>query len=176
MVKLSSPSSFVVHAIQSSTDWQWFEDLLRTYANTDLDEPKLSTIWKDLENLQARYAPPVGASVLLRFQDDHADQVVGCGAITNTDVKNTCEIKRLYIQPNFRGRGGSKVLIQALLQKAQQDGYDQAVLSTWQSNHTGLALYKSMGFVTVPSFKHHPNQQLIYLGRPLHSGLAQALS
>jgi ribosomal protein S18 acetylase RimI-like enzyme len=176
MLKSSCSSFFFVQTIHSSADWQWFEDLLRTYANTDLDEPKLSTIWKDLENLQSRYAPPVGASVLLRFQDGLADQVVGCGAITKTDSPNICEIKRLYIQPNFRGRGGSKVLIRALLQKAQQDGYDQAVLSTWQSNLTGLALYKSMGFVTVPSFKHHPNQQLIYLGRPLHGGLAQALS
>ena len=65
MVKSSSSSFFVVQAIQTIADWQWFEDLLRTYANTDLDEPQLSTIWKDLENLQARYAPPVGASVLL---------------------------------------------------------------------------------------------------------------
>ena len=176
MLKSSCSSFFFVQTIHSSADWQWFEDLLRIYANTDLDEPQLSTIWKDLENLQARYAPPEGASVLLRFQDGQTDQVVGCGAITNTDVQNTCEIKRLYIQPNFRGRGGSKVLIRALLQKAQQDGYDQAVLSTWQSNLTGLALYKSMGFVTVPSFKHHPNQQLIYLGRPLHGELAQVLS
>ena len=74
----------------------------------------------------------------------------------------------------MRGKGGSKVLIRRLLQLAQAGGYDQAVLSTWQHNTTGLALYKALGFVPVPSFKSHPNSELIFLGRMLNAADAQA--
>ena len=67
----------------------------------------------------------------------------------------------------------SKVLIRDLLEKAQAEGYDQAVLSTWQSNSTGLALYQALGFLPVPSFKSHPNSELIFLGRTLRATDAQ---
>jgi putative acetyltransferase len=155
---------FLIQSIQSTADWSTFELLLRTYAQHDLDQPHLSSIWKDLEDLPARYGPPKGAAVLLCLDDQTP---IGCGAIAATSLQNACEIKRLYIQPAHRGRGGSKILIQALMEKALLDGYHQAVLSTWQSNTSGLALYKSMGFHSVPSFKSHPNSELIYLGRSL---------
>ncbi len=164
--------------IQSPQDWQHFDSLLRTYAATDLDQPHLSSIWKDLEDLPARYGPPHGAVLLLIATSEsmpHAE-VVGCGALASTQLQGACEIKRLFIQPAFRGQGGSKVLIRDLLEKAQTEGYDQAVLSTWQSNSTGLALYQTLGFLPVPSFKSHPNSELIFLGRSLRATDAQTSS
>ena len=156
--------AFLIQSIQSKADWSMFEMLLRTYAQHDLNQPHLSSIWQDLEDLPARYGPPKGAAVLLCLPDQTP---IGCGAIAATNLQNACEIKRLYIQPAYRGQGGSKILIQALMAKALVDGYHQAVLSTWQTNTSGLALYKSMGFHSVPSFKSHPNSELIYLGRAI---------
>ena len=155
--------------VETQQDWQHFEKLLRTYAENDLDQPHLSSIWQDLNNLPARYGPPVGIAVLLLGQgnDHQAAEVIGCGALASITLAGACEIKRLYIKPAYRGKGGSKVLIRDLLQKACSKGYDQAVLSSWQSNVTGLALYKALGFLPVPSFKTHPNPELIFLGRPL---------
>lgn len=163
------------HVVETPADWQHFESLLRTYAATDLDQPHLSSIWKDLDDLPARYGPPLGAAVLLvkTDADGQNQQVIGCGALASTQLQGACEIKRLFIQPAFRGMGGAKVLIHDLIQKAQAEGYDQAVLSTWQSNVAGLALYRALGFMPVPSFKTHPNPELIFLGRPLRATDAQ---
>ncbi len=86
------------------------------------------------------------------------------------------KIKQLFIQPALIGKGAFKVLIRDWLKKAHSKGYDQAVLSTWQSNVTGLALYKALGFLPVPSFKTHPNPELIFLGRHLSAADAQTLS
>jgi ribosomal protein S18 acetylase RimI-like enzyme len=91
-------------------------------------------------------------------------------------MTGSCEIKRLLIQPAWLGKGAFKVLIRDWLKKAHSKGYDQAVLSTWQSNVTGLALYKALGFLPVPSFKTHPNPELIFLGRHLSAADAQTLS
>jgi len=164
--------------IESTQDWAHFDSLLRTYAANDLDQPHLSSIWKDLEDLPARYGPPHGAALLLIAQGETMPQaqVIGCGALASTQLPGACEIKRLYIQPEYRGQGGAKVLIRDLLQKAQAQGYDQAVLSTWQSNSAGLALYQALGFLPVPSFKSHPNSELIFLGRSLRTADAQTSS
>jgi ribosomal protein S18 acetylase RimI-like enzyme len=161
--------------IESAQDWQHFDSLLRTYAANDLDQPHLSSIWKDLESLPARYGPPHGAALLLIAQNQSMQNatVIGCGALASTQLQGACEIKRLFIQPAFRGQGGSKVLIRDLLKKGLAEGYDQAVLSTWQSNSTGLALYQALGFLPVPSFKSHPNSELIFLGRSLGATDAQ---
>ena len=161
--------------IESAQDWQHFDSLLRTYAATDLDQPHLSSIWKDLDDLPARYGTPHGAALLLIAQSETTllPEVIGCGALASTQLQGACEIKRLFIQPSFRGQGGSKVLIRDLLEKALAEGYDQAVLSTWQSNSTGLALYQALGFLPVPSFKSHPNSELIFLGRTLRATDAQ---
>ena len=163
------------HVVETSEDWLHFESLLRTYATTDLDQPHLSSIWKDLDDLPARYGPPFGAAVLLVKTDAEGEnqQIIGCGALASTQLEGACEIKRLFIQPAFRGQGGAKVLIHDLIQKAQAEGYDQAVLSTWQSNVAGLGLYHALGFMPVPSFKTHPNPELIFLGRPLRAADAQ---
>ena len=47
------PASFIfdTQLVTTTQDWQQFESLLRTYATTDLDQPHLSSIWKDLEDL-----------------------------------------------------------------------------------------------------------------------------
>lgn len=172
---MSGPLSMRTDVVESPEDWQHFESLLRTYAATDLDQPHLSSIWKDLDDLPARYGPPFGAAVLLVKPEanGHSQQIIGCGALASTHLKGACEIKRLFIQPAFRGLGGAKVLIHDLIQKAQAEGYDQAVLSTWQSNVAGLSLYHALGFMPVPSFKTHPNPELIFLGRPLRAADAQ---
>lgn len=175
MTEMFAPLRFGTQLVETPQDWQHFESLLRAYATTDLDQPHLSSIWNDLEALPARYGPPHGAAILLSTteQRHHYKQVIGCGAIASTHLSGACEIKRLYIKPDLRGKGGSKVLIRQLLQLAQTGGYDQAVLSTWQHNTTGLALYKALGFVPVPSFKSHPNSELIFLGRMLSAADAQ---
>jgi putative acetyltransferase len=169
------PLHLSTRLIKSAQDWQHFDSLLRTYAATDLDQPHLSSIWKDLDDLPARYGSPHGAALLLIAQNVTTllAEVIGCGALASTQLQGACEIKRLFIQPAFRGQGGSKVLIRDLLEKAQTEGYDQAVLSTWQSNSTGLALYQALGFLPVPSFKSHPNSELIFLGRTLRATDAQ---
>ena len=59
------------------------------------------------------------------------------------------------------------------LEHAREAGYDQAVLSTWPDNPKALALYASMGFVTIVPFKDSPDQDLVYLGCPLGPGRSQ---
>ena len=140
--------------------WQAFEALLREYAVRDLAQPHLSTIWRDLENLPARYAAPSGRAILLHVDGDLA----GCIGLATTRVAGACEIKRLYVRHLHRGQGWGTELMREALACARAAGYGQAVLSTWPDNPKALALYATKGFVTVAPFKDSPDQDLVYLG------------
>ena len=74
--------------------------------------------------------------------------IVGCGGIgpLNGAATKTCELRKMYFQPEARGYGMGKMLVQLLLQKAKEMKYEQCYLETidrmWQAN----ALYQKMGF------------------------------
>jgi ribosomal protein S18 acetylase RimI-like enzyme len=152
-------------SVQSPVEWAELALLLQAYADKDLDQPHLSTIWKDLEDLPARYGKPLGGALLLNNETGP----IACGAFTHTRREGTCEIKRIYVRPEHRHQGHAKNIIRELLQAATQAGYTHAALSTWRNNNSGLALYTSLGFVPVAPFKDHPNPDLLFLGLALTS-------
>ena len=159
-----------LRALASAADWAAFEALLRRYAATDLDQPATSSIWNDLADLPARYGAPTGGVVLAWS----GAEAVGCGAFAATRETSLCEVKRFYLLPAWRGRGLGRALVNAVLQQARAAGYARAGLSTWNHNESGLALYRALGFATVPPFKTHPNPDLVYLGRTLDTEGATA--
>lgn len=166
-----------IDPISNAAHWQHFAALLRRYAAADLDSPGTSSIWQDLQDLPARYAAPQGGAVLVwpwhtntganATASPAATEPIGCGAFARTREPGLCEIKRLYLLPEWRGQGLGRTLIQTVLRHAAAAGYNRAGLSTWAHNHSGLALYRALGFGPVAPFKDHPNTALIYLGRPL---------
>jgi ribosomal protein S18 acetylase RimI-like enzyme len=149
--------------VQSPAQWAQLAQLLQDYAATDLDQPHLSTIWQDLQDLPARYGAPQGGAVLMA----HETGAIACGAFTHTRMSSTCEIKRIYVRPEHRHQGHAKNIIRELLQAATQAGYTHAALSTWRNNTAGLTLYTSLGFGFVAPFKYHPNPDLLFLGLAL---------
>ena len=159
-----------LRVLAGAADWAAFEALLRRYAATDLDQPATSSIWNDLADLPARYGAPTGG-VVLAWSGAAA---VGCGAFAATRETSLCEVKRFYLLPAWRGRGLGRALVNAVLQQARAAGYARAGLSTWNHNESGLALYRALGFATVPPFKTHPNPDLVYLGRALDAEDATA--
>ncbi|MEZ5632168.1 MAG: GNAT family N-acetyltransferase [Burkholderiaceae bacterium] len=159
-----------LRALASAADWAAFEALLRRYAATDLDQPATSSIWNDLADLPARYGAPTGGVVLAWA----GAEAVGCGAFAATREAGLCEVKRFYLLPAWRGRGLGRALVNAVLRQARAAGYARAGLSTWNHNESGLALYRALGFATVPPFKTHPNPDLVYLGRTLDTEGATA--
>lgn len=159
-----------LRALAGAADWAAFEALLRRYAATDLDQPATSSIWNDLADLPARYGAPTGGVVLAWS----GAEAVGCGAFAATRETSLCEVKRFYLLPAWRGRGLGRALVNAVLQQARAAGYARAGLSTWNHNESGLALYRALGFATVPPFKTHPNPDLVYLGRTLDTEGATA--
>ena len=164
----TSKPAFKLRSVTSEQDYALFEQLLREYAAKDLADAGNSSIWKDLETLPERYGPPLGAALLAYA----GDELVGCGALTNTQQPGVAEVKRIYVREAFRRQGLARTLTQQLMTQAQTLGYHTAAISTWPENTQALALYQQLGFQPIAPFKVHIHAQLVFLGVPLASSPA----
>ena len=76
------------------------------------------------------------------------DRAVGCGAIRLLDPK-TAEVKRMFVEPDQRGRGVGKAVLTSLEAAAKNMGVHRLVLETGVHQHAAIALYGRAGFTQV---------------------------
>jgi len=99
----------------------------------------------ELANLPGDYAPPRGAILLAESVSDPRE-VIGCGALRTVDA-SFCELKRLYVDPKYRGNGLGRRIVEALLDRAREMGLKGARLDTLKSLRPAIGLYESLGFL-----------------------------
>jgi GNAT superfamily N-acetyltransferase len=91
--------------------------------------------------------PPAGAFVVLR----DGGQAVAGGGIRRLEP-GVCEIKRMFVVPEARGRGHGRRVLEALEAAALQLGYRRARLDTALSMTTAMGLYESAGYRPIPDY------------------------
>src|ERR1700716_1078104 len=75
-------------------------------------------------------------------------RAVGCGAIRLTDSV-TAEVKRMYVEPDQRGRGVGRAVLARLEAAATQLGAKRLVLETGTASPDAIALYRRGGVVKI---------------------------
>ena len=91
--------------------------------------------------------PPVGITYLLRVDE----RAIGIGALRKPE-DGVGEIKRMYIQPEYRGNGYGRRLFKALLKKGKEFGYSKIRLETSDFMTSAHKIYRSEGFVEIDQF------------------------
>jgi len=119
----------------------------------------------ELAALPGYYAPP-GGRLLLAL--DGAEPA-GCVALRPME-EGACELKRMYIRPQYRGRGLGRAIGQAVIAEARQIGYRLMRLDTADFLTVPRSLYTSLGFREVAPYYDAPQDigmTVIFMEMPL---------
>jgi putative acetyltransferase len=91
--------------------------------------------------------------VVVCYQDDTA---IGCGAFKELD-SNTVEIKRMFVHPDYRGKGIASTILKELEIWASEFNYTDCVLETGKNNPEAIALYQKSGYEIIPNYGQYEN-------------------
>ena len=112
----------------------------------------------ELQHLEHKYGMPEGR-LYLALADGAPAGCIGLRKIDDT----SCELKRLYVRPSFRGQGLSRVLMDRILADARAIGYKVMLLDTLPFLQTALRLYKAYGFEEIERYNDSPMDTSIYM-------------
>jgi len=79
------------------------------------------------------------------------NEIAACGVFKPYN-KITVEIKRMFVRPEFRGNGISKIVLHELQNWAKEIGYNKCVLETGKAMPEAIGLYHSSGFKVIPNY------------------------
>lgn len=113
----------------------------------------------ELAALPGDYAPPDGRLLLGEFKGELA----GCVALHRLD-RETCEMKRLYLRPKFRGEGIGRALAERIIAEARTIGYKAMRLDTVEPvMKNAVQLYRDLGFREIAPYRSNPIAGALYM-------------
>ncbi|HSX48485.1 MAG TPA: GNAT family N-acetyltransferase [Candidatus Nanoarchaeia archaeon] len=119
------------------TDAKLLPDLFLRALRTVYPDFQSGSWTQDLNDIPNRYVD------LLVGLDD--DTIVAMGAIRREDDE-TCELKRVVVEPSYQGKGIGQQVVDALETRAKQLGFSQVILDTTIKQVAAQHLYEKNGY------------------------------
>jgi ribosomal protein S18 acetylase RimI-like enzyme len=114
---------------------------------------------QELAGLPGDYAPPGGRLLLAEYEGELA----GCVALHCLEP-GICEMKRLYLRPQFRGKKLGRAMAGALISEARSIGYRRMRLDTVEPMmKAAVALYRQLGFREITPYRANPIEGAMYM-------------
>jgi putative acetyltransferase len=127
----------------------------------------------ELADLPSDYATPDGRLLLAEFEG----QLAGCVALHKLVAKDdanagsrvlvgseVCEMKRLYLRPQFRGKGLGRALADRIISEARAVGYKRMRLDTVEPvMKDAVEMYRRLGFYEIAPYCNNPMSGALYM-------------
>lgn len=133
----------------------------------------------ELKDPLKKYGSPKGILYIAEWNHE----VAGCIALTDisenistalngaaeasTMLSTVCEMKRLYVRPQFRKHKIGKAMVEQLMKDAEKLGYTTMKLDTLQKLKPAIILYKQYGFTETTAYYENPLPGVVYMEKQL---------
>ncbi|MEO5929011.1 MAG: GNAT family N-acetyltransferase [Candidatus Kapaibacterium sp.] len=139
-----------------------FEDLARTEAVPDIvidyfDDPE---VLRDMDDIERTYS----GGIFLAIFD--GETVVGTGAVDRID-EEVCELRRMFLHREYRGRGLGGRITRILLEFARRAGYRRMRLGSNRKLFTAHGMYRHLGFHDIEPYEEGMEQYVLYMEKNL---------
>jgi ribosomal protein S18 acetylase RimI-like enzyme len=150
---------FVFHQAESPIDIAHARELFLEYAQSLGFSLCFQNFDKELASLPGEYSPPEGRLLLAEYEG----QLAACVALHKLDA-DICEMKRLYLRPQFRGKGLGRILADRIIAEARQIGYRRMRLDTVEPfMKDAVAMYRKIGFREIEPYCKNPIAGALYM-------------
>lgn len=78
-------------------------------------------------------------------------KAIGCGAFKEFET-HSVEIKRMYTNPDFRGKGVAGKILSELENWSKEEGYKDCILETGKRQTEAVSFYKKMNYNIIPNY------------------------
>jgi ribosomal protein S18 acetylase RimI-like enzyme len=158
-------ASPIIRLADCAADYETARLLFNEYATWLAIDLCFQGFAEELATLPGAYAPPRGR--LFLAEDREAAKAAGCVALRplKSDPSSaSCELKRLWVRPEFRGRGLGGALTDAALAAARDIGYTSMKLDTLPAKMPdAVAMYRAFGFEECAPYYHNPIAGSLYM-------------
>ena len=152
-------SEVEIRQVRSGSDIDAAREIFREYEERLALDLCFQNFEDELKGLPGKYSPPGGRLYLARIGDD----IAGCVALRELESR-VCEMKRLFVREEFRGKQLGRLLIDRLIDDARDIGYQRMRLDTFPPKMgNAVRLYESYGFYPIAPYYNNPNEGVLFM-------------
>jgi ribosomal protein S18 acetylase RimI-like enzyme len=117
---------------------------------------------EELNDFPKKYEEPDGAFIIAKENNN----IIGCVGMKKMD-KKICEMKRLFVDDKYKGKGIGKKLVEIIIEEAQSKNYERMRLDTLNIMESALNIYYKNGFYKIEPYYNNPDKGVIYMEKKL---------
>jgi putative acetyltransferase len=151
--------NLAIGRVSDQADMPAVRAMFRDYADSMGLDLEFQGFTEELASLPGKYAPPSGCIILAKVDGEPS----GCVALRPLG-DGVCEMKRLFVRPEFRGLKLGRKLAERIIEEARDLGYDRMRLDTIASRMSdAVALYRALGFREISPYCDSPFPDAVFL-------------
>ena len=154
--------AFIIKKATTATDFENGKQLFLQYIQSLHFELNFQDVDRELEEIHIEYNSPTG--VLLLAYD--GDKAIACAGVRKID-NNIAELKRMFVDPAYRGHQLGQKILQLSLDEARLLGYRSIRLDTVPEMQGAIKLYKAAGFYPIKPYRFNPIPGAIFMEKVL---------
>ena len=138
--------------VKSHKEYKAAISLFKEYVSQINVDLSFQNFDKEIKEIKSQYSRPHGA-IFIAY--DFGKVPIGCSGLRRFE-DSICELKRMYLKKEFRGRGIGKRLLIKSIEVGKELGYEKMRLDTLPSMESAIRLYKKIGFYEIKAYRFNP--------------------